>query len=125
MSTATLFSSRSFRYLRQTAAAPDPRAGSREVPLPPQFLPLPSWKSLSIPRKCSYFLEKIPNVVIKEETITRAFKEGFLQKVVNDNDGPVSIELEPIDSENRFDQIISEAQQLSVSVIVVWLVCVD
>ncbi|XP_010253960.1 PREDICTED: thioredoxin-like 3-2, chloroplastic [Nelumbo nucifera] len=44
--------------------------------------------------------------------------EGPLQE---DLDAPVSIQLQPIVSEEQFDQIIAEAQQLEESVIIVWM----
>lgn len=49
--------------------------------------------------------------------------EGSIKELNEDDDddhAPVSIPLTPIGSESQFDRVIAEAQQLDVSVIIVW-----
>lgn len=53
----------------------------------------------------------------------RGVKQGFVPKL--DDDPPVSLELQQINSETQFDQVLAEAQQLQEPLIIVWYVLMN
>ncbi|OVA06983.1 Thioredoxin [Macleaya cordata] len=88
------------------------------------FLPIPQSfstsqiKTTSLVRSSLVSLKKIDGIRGKIRVVnTWSVDDGPSQ----DFDSPVSVELKSIVSEEQFDRIISEAQQLEESVIIVWM----
>ncbi|XP_042951861.1 thioredoxin-like 3-2, chloroplastic isoform X10 [Carya illinoinensis] len=76
-------------------------------------------RTLSLPTKPQVFPAKI-DVVGGESSwkLSAWTREGSMQEL---DDSPVSVELHPICSENQFDRVLAEAQQLEESIIIVWI----
>ncbi|KAJ4845795.1 hypothetical protein Tsubulata_027800 [Turnera subulata] len=111
--------------LSQSLAFLITRAPSRDLTaITSQIRSIPSLKKQSFPEKLVVGLQ-FPGKIygfggrIGFGGINAWSQEGSLQEV--EEVSPVSVELEPICSESHFDRVIAEAQQLEVSVIVVWM----
>uniref|UniRef100_A0A2P2IKN0 Uncharacterized protein MANES_10G049200 n=1 Tax=Rhizophora mucronata TaxID=61149 RepID=A0A2P2IKN0_RHIMU len=83
-------------------------------------LSISAFKNLSLGRKfVGYqFLGKADAFGGKLRVFNAWTQEGSLQKL---DDLPVSMELEPICSEDQFDRIVAEAQRVEQPIIVVWM----
>ncbi|XP_057475458.1 thioredoxin-like 3-2, chloroplastic isoform X2 [Actinidia eriantha] len=78
----------------------------------------PILKTSSVLRNHGECLKKIDVISRQIKALTSHSEEGSVQGL---DSSPVSVELERISSENQFDRVVAEAQQIEESVVIVWI----
>ncbi|XP_057475763.1 thioredoxin-like 3-2, chloroplastic isoform X1 [Actinidia eriantha] len=78
----------------------------------------PILKTSSVLRNRGECLKKIDVISRQIKALTSHSEEGSVQGL---DSSPVSVELERISSENQFDRVVAEAQQIEESVVIVWI----
>ncbi|KAI9156996.1 hypothetical protein LWI28_015235 [Acer negundo] len=94
-----------------------PHRQSRDFSTIPRFLSFPISKNIYLPRNSVSFLQTIHHVI--DRKIIRVSKEVSVQQQLDD-DAPVSVQLQSINSETQFGRVVAEAQQLQEPLIIVW-----
>ncbi|KAH7547867.1 hypothetical protein JRO89_XS14G0030100 [Xanthoceras sorbifolium] len=95
-----------------------PYRQSRDFSTIPRFLCFSTTtKTISLPSKSVSFPHKIHQLVDGKKI--GVSKEWSVQEL--DDDAPVSVELQPINSETQFDRVVAEVQQPEEPVIIVWM----
>ncbi|KAK2634058.1 hypothetical protein Ddye_028850 [Dipteronia dyeriana] len=108
-----------FSSSTRTLQSKTPHRQSRDFSTIPRFLSFPISKNVFLPRNSVSFLQTIHHV-IDRKIIRRVSKEVSVQQPLDDN-APVSVQLQSINSETLFDRIVAEAQQLQEPLIIVWM----